>query len=393
MRHIHVIYAGGTIGMRTSDEGLVPDTELAEWLNRQLAGTDFAGNVSFMQLSPLIDSANATPAAWQQIVDAVRAVSRSAGGNATTSHTVSASNAVSAGAADEADAADKDAEKGNVESADGSVDVGSGDAFVILHGSDTMAYTAAALSFALPDIAAPIIMTGAQLPLTDAKSDAYSNVMGALQAAAHPGLVGVYIFFGRHLLRGNRATKISAWDFEAFASPGVAPIAQMDGSQLVADSWQIAYSQQVDNYRRARLPFPPRPFVPHDVMVLHVTPGMNAQRLAAALTPLPRAVVIRGYGMGNVPAQEPGFVDVLAEASGSGCVIVASSQTLHPRTDLRAYATGHALLDAGAVSGEDAMIEALYAKLIFLFSQGCSSEQVRTLIGRPLVGELTPAHA
>ncbi|MCI5826488.1 MAG: asparaginase [Arcanobacterium sp.] len=348
-KNIQVIYTGGTIGMHPSAAGLVPDSALGAWLKEQLAGTDFEECVRFTQLDPLIDSSNATPATWQQIVEAVR----SACAEAT--------------------------------------------AFVILHGTDTMAYTAAALSFALPDISAPIIVTGAQLPLTEFGSDALTNLMGALQAAVHPGLAGVYIFFGRHLLRGNRATKLSAWDFEAFGTPEVEPVAQMAGPWKWAEEAEEGVRKApaarttavCEHYNHLGLSLPAQPFAAHDVLVVHVVPGLTAQRLAALLDPLPKAVILRAYGTGNVPAEEPGFVEVLARASAQGCVVVASSQCVQPRTELHTYAAGHVLLGAGVVSGGDAVLEALYAKVIFLLSQGLTADRVRELIGIPLAGELT----
>lgn len=351
---IHVIYTGGTIGMKHTAEGLVPESHVETWLDQQLAETEFEGHVHTHQLSPLIDSSNATPATWQLIIDTIR------------EHAAQAT------------------------------------AFVILHGTDTLAYTASALSFALQDLPIPVIMTGSQLPFTHDGSDALPNVIGALHAAAQPHLRGVFVFFGHHLYQGNRTTKFSSWSLDAFDSPAATPVAK------IADSWTWT-SYNETNYPRSNREncnslslnggekslqppeqFPlPLPYKNYDVIVLHITPGLTAKRLQALLTPLPRGVILRGYGTGNIPADEPGFVDVLADAAAQGCIIIASTQTLQARVDLSTYATGNALMRAGVISGEDATIEALCTKLIFLLSQKHTTEKIRILMGTPLANELT----
>ena len=185
---VHITYTGGTIGMVESPHGLIPGADLDSWLAELLEGTALAGRVSLTVLDPLIDSANATPESWQAIIDDLRA------------HR----------AATPADGAD------GINGADGVK------SYVVLHGTDTMAYTSAALSYALTDFDRPVVVTGAQLPLSAIGSDAASNVTGALNAATSGRADGVSLFFGHHLLAGNRATKTSSWAFEGFASPGAA---------------------------------------------------------------------------------------------------------------------------------------------------------------------------
>ena len=185
---VHITYTGGTIGMVESPHGLIPGADLDSWLAELLEGTALAGRVSLTVLDPLIDSANATPESWQAIIDDLRA------------HR----------AATPADGTD------GINGADGVK------SYVVLHGTDTMAYTSAALSYALTDFDRPVVVTGAQLPLSAIGSDAASNVTGALNAATSGRADGVSLFFGHHLLAGNRATKTSSWAFEGFASPGAA---------------------------------------------------------------------------------------------------------------------------------------------------------------------------
>lgn len=334
--NIQVIYTGGTIGMKHTTEGLVPDSHVSMWLDQQLAGTEFEGHVHMHQFDPLIDSSNATPSTWQRIIDAIRDCAQEA------------------------------------------------TACVVLHGTDTLAYMASALSFALHDLPIPVIVTGSQLSLVEFGSDALCNVMGALQAAARPHLRGVFVFFGHHLYQGNRATKVSSWSFDAFDSPAVAPVAHM------AAPWNWTPRYRVSSESNSYTTSPePLPYMNHDVIVVHVTPGLTAQRLRALLTPLPHGLILRGYGTGNIPADEPGFVDVLADAADQGCVIIGSTQPYQARVDLGAYATGSALKRAHVVSGADATIEALYTKLLFLLSQNHTVEEIRKLMSIPLADELT----
>lgn len=338
--NIQVIYTGGTIGMRQTDAGLVPDSNVGAWVDKQLADTEFEGRVHVHQLNPLIDSSNATALTWQSIIDAVRARADNATG------------------------------------------------FVILHGTDTMAYTAAALSYALADLDVPIVVTGSQLPITHFGSDALSNLIGALQAAVRPNLRGVYIFFGTQLLRGNRSTKVSAWNVEAFASPSVPAVARSGGPW----NWTVGFDPNdapLEPKKGAPSEAAFRPYRQHDVVVIHVVPGMTANRLRAMLTPLPEAVILRGYGTGNIPAEEPDFVDVLREAADRGCLFVVTTQTQQALVNLDTYATGKVLNSIRAVSGGDATLEALYAKLQFLLSQGFDGEQVRYLVSRSIAGEMS----
>ncbi|MDU1524133.1 MAG: asparaginase domain-containing protein, partial [Cutibacterium granulosum] len=169
---ISVLYTGGTIGMVETPQGLAPGADLQGWLTDLLAGTGLAGQVVVTTMEPLVDSSNVTPLLWQRIVDQIR----------------------------------RDDES---------------DGFVVLHGTDTMAYTSAALSYALTDLDRPVVVTGSQLPLGTLNSDADANVMGALEAASSGRLHSVAVFFDHELLDGARVTKASSYDLRAFTSPNV----------------------------------------------------------------------------------------------------------------------------------------------------------------------------
>ncbi|WP_167202981.1 asparaginase [Actinomyces respiraculi] len=330
---LHVTYTGGTIGMVDSPRGLVPGADLEGWLTRLLEGTDLADGLTFSSLDPLIDSSNATPESWQQVVDDVRA------------HTHGPHAAAG---------------------------------LVILHGTDTMAYTSAALSYALTDLGRPVVITGSQLPALSPGSDAAANAIGALQAAGDPRAAGVSLFFGHHLLVGSRVTKTSAWSFEAFSSPAHPPLAragapwQWSATPGTGEGWQQ-----------------PLPYRRHDVAVIDVAPGLTTARLEAMLTPLPEAVILRAFGVGNVPSSEPGLPELIASVTAAGTAVVVASQCLEARVSLGLYETGDAMARAGAVGSGDMTLEAVYAKVQFLLSQGLRGAELAAWVGRPLAGELT----
>ena len=330
--HVHITYTGGTIGMVDSPHGLVPGADLEGWLTSLLEGTPLARSVSVTSLDPLIDSSNATPLSWQAIVDDLR------------SH------------ADQAPEA----------------------AFVVLHGTDTMAYTSAALSYALTDLSTPVVVTGSQLPLGVLGSDAAANVTGALKAATSGRIGGISLFFGHRLLAGNRATKSSSWAFTGFESPNAAPLA------TTGAPWQwAAQTPAGTGWKDAA------PYARHDVVVVDLAPGITATRLEALLTPLPEAVVLRAFGVGNVPSQEPGLTAVVERAIASGTAVVVASQCHESEVLLGHYEAGDALARSGAVGSRDMTLEATYAKVQFLLSQGLRGPELAAWMGRSIAGELT----
>lgn len=355
---IHITYTGGTIGMVESEHGLVPGADMAGWLRQLLSGSDelTPDQVSLTQLDPLIDSSNATPENWQTMIDDLRAHRDDA------------------------------------------------DAFVVLHGTDTMSYSSAALSYALTDFGKPVIFTGSQHPLGRIESDAAANMTGALNAAlsgrvgrshrtvldsttsatsaneasAHEAHESVCLFFGHHLFAGNRVTKASSWAFEGFHAPSTGTLA------CTGTPWEW---EPFDNPCEGWSD--PAPYTRHDVAVIDVAPGMSAARLAAMLDPLPEAVLLRAYGVGNIPSDEPGFADVIARTLGHGVPVVVASQCQQANVMLGRYETGDALARAGAIGTGDMTLEAAYAKIIFLLSQGVKGDDFADWMGRSIAGEIT----
>ncbi len=261
------------------------------------------------------------------------------------------------------------------------------DGFVILHGTDTMAYTASALSFMLENLSKPVILTGSQLPIGMIRTDGKENMITAIEIAAakHPDgtpiVPEVCIFFENQLLRGNRTTKINAENFNAFRS--------YNYPTLATAGIHIKYE-----YDRIRKPNPTLPLKPHyvydtNVIVLTLFPGIQENLIRNLLqTPGLRAVVLKTYGSGNAP-QKPWFIKALKEAVERGIVIVNISQCPTGMVEMGRYETGLHLLDAGVISGYDSTVESILTKLMFILGHGKTTEEIRHLMNIPLAGEIT----
>ena len=261
------------------------------------------------------------------------------------------------------------------------------DGFVILHGTDTMAFTASALSFMLENLGKPVILTGSQLPIGKLRTDGKENLITAIEIAAakHPDgtaiVPEVCIFFENHLLRGNRTTKINAENFNAFRSYNY-PLLATAG---------IHIKYEYDKIHKADPSKPLKPYFLYDtnVIVLTLFPGIQENIIRNILhTPGLRAVVLKTYGAGNAP-QKPWFIKLLKEATERGIVIVNISQCLTGMVEMGLYETGLHLLDAGVISGYDSTVEALITKLMFLLGHGKSDKEIRELMNQPIAGEFT----
>jgi L-asparaginase len=255
------------------------------------------------------------------------------------------------------------------------------DGFVVIHGTDTMAYTASALSFALAGLRKPVIVTGAQIPLAMPRSDAPGNLAGALLIAALSPLPEVCLYFGGKLLRGNRATKVSAVDFEAFDSPNHPPLGRL-GIRVEIDRQRVLPMPAREAFELAEP-------VAREVALLRLHPGLSVALLERMLAPTVAGLVLQSYGAGNGPVGLQGFVEALAAASARGVVIVNVSQCARGRVDPALYATGSPLAAAGVVGGHDMTVEAALTKLHHLLSLGIDAGEVRRRLQQPCCGELT----
>lgn len=255
------------------------------------------------------------------------------------------------------------------------------DAFVIVHGTDTMAYTASALSFMLGGLDKPVILTGAQIPLERLRNDALDNLLGALGVAGHYRIPEVGLYFHHKLLRGCRATKVDAAALDAFDSPNHPPLVEV-GVDVKVRWHRIRAAEPGGLNVQTTL-------APH-VAALRLYPGITRAVVENFLRPPLEGLVLETFGSGNAPDRDDDLLAPLREASDRGVVIVNVTQCLRGRVR-PSYAAGAALVDAGVVPGADMSPEAALAKLAFLLGQGLEPNEVRTLAGRSLRGELTEA--
>ena len=254
------------------------------------------------------------------------------------------------------------------------------DGFVVLHGTDTMAYTASALPFMLEGLDRPVILTGSQLPLSEVRNDARENLKTSILLAVDARISEVCIFFGDYLFRGCRAIKSSAASFHAFDSPNYPPLAEA-GTRIVV-------------YPSRLRPVSPGPrrlhsIHPIEIATFRLFPGLSVAVLENVLQRPLKALILESYGDGNGPANDQAFLTAIRRAADAGIVIVNCSQCPHGAVSQSNYETGTVLARAGVVSGHDLTIEAAVAKLMFLFSQYDSIDEVKRLMETNLVGELT----
>lgn len=260
------------------------------------------------------------------------------------------------------------------------------DGFVVLHGTDTMAYTASALSFMLENLRKPVVITGSQLPIGEVRTDGEENLITALQVAAATDAEGkpivqeVVILFENYLWRGNRSTKHSSDNFNAFKSSNYPHLAKI--------GLGITYFKEALWRCKNDEPLTPHYGFDTNVAYLNLFPGINETTVRYILNaPNLKGLVLRTFGAGNGPNAE-WFLNALREANDKGLVIVNVSQCENGFVTPSLYQTGNGLLRAGVVPGHDLTSEAAITKLMFLFGQGLDSERVKELMEQPMIGEM-----
>ena len=261
------------------------------------------------------------------------------------------------------------------------------DGFVILHGTDTMAFTASALSFMLEDLMKPVILTGSQLPIGALRTDGKENIITAIEIAAaknadgNPMVPEVCIFFHEKLMRGNRSTKINSESFGAFGSNNY-PLLAMAGTEIQF------YTRNI------------RKFIPglklkahheynSNIIIFSLFPGMQKEVVEKVLSAKElKGIIFRTFGAGNAP-QKKWLIDALSKATAEGKIIINITQCAGGRVHMERYGTGLQLQEAGVISGRDSTVEAALTKLMYLLGKNLPTEEVRRRMEISFAGEIT----
>lgn len=340
-RSILIIYTGGTIGMKQDpvDFTLKP-FNFGQILSEVPEIRKFVCRVDTYSFSPLIDSSDAQPEFW---IDLARLIKK---------------------------------EYANY------------DGFVVLHGTDTMSFTASALSFMLENLEKPVVFTGSQLPIGMLRTDGKENLISAVEIASaadeqgRPIVPEVTVFFDSHLYRGNRTIKYSAENFWAFRSEN-APALADTGIHIKYNLDEIRYPKQYGN------PLKISETLDTDVAILKIFPGMRENMVRALVgTKGLRAVILETFGSGNAPTQK-WFLDIISEADRRGLIMMNITQCIAGCVDMEAYATGIELKKMGVVSGYDSTLEAALAKLFYLMGKYADNDVVKRELNKNLRGEIS----
>ena len=336
-----IIYTGGTIGMKEDPmDGTLKPFDFSQIKAEVPELNKFAVRIDSYTFDPLIDSSDVEPSLWISLAEIIR---------------------------------------DRYEEYDG---------FVILHGTDTMAYSASTLSFMLEGLTKPVVFTGSQLPIGVPRTDGKENLISAVEIAAakdekgHARVPEVAICFDSQLLRGNRCVKYSAEAFNAFASPNCPPLAEA-GINIRYNTDLIRKPVYWDAQLRVQTRLDTR------VSILKVHPGMTPQVMRSVVCdPLTRACILETYGSGNALSRE-WFLDILREATAKGKILLNVTQCKSGTVNMDLYATGASLKHAGVLSGVDITTEAALGKLFCLMGRNDNNDWVKTMLEKDLCGEIS----
>lgn len=338
MKKLLLLYTGGTIGMVQDQKGILVPFDFNNITENvpELSRLDY--QVAVISFDPILDSSNMNMDSWIEMASII--------------------------------------EK-NYNEYDG---------FVILHGSDTMAYTASALSFMLENLAKPVILTGSQLPIGEIRTDAKENLITALEIAAAKDEHGqaivneVCIYFDYKLFRGNRSKKIEANKFEAFSTPNF-PILAEAGVHINFNSEVLMPRSEAAFVVHKKLKNP--------ISLLKIFPGISPAYVHAVISAEGvKAIILEGFGAGNT-CTDAWFVESLQQAVASGILILEITQCIGGNVEIGRYETSKHLAKMGVVGGLDLTFEAAITKLMFLFGQELSLNEIANQLTQNLRGEIT----
>ena len=337
---ILMIYTGGTIGMiQNAETGALESFNFDHLLNHVPELKRLNIDIDSITFDPPIDSSDMEPEMWSRIVTII--------------------------------------EEG-YERYDG---------FVILHGTDTMAFTASALSFMLEDLMKPVILTGSQLPIGALRTDGKENIITAIEIAAaknadgNPMVPEVCIFFHEKLMRGNRSTKINSESFGAFGSNNY-PLLAMAGTEIQF------YTRNIRKYVPG-LKLKAHHEYNSNIIIFSLFPGMQKDVVEKVLSAKElKGIIFRTFGAGNAP-QKKWLIDALSKATAEGKIIINITQCAGGRVHMERYGTGLQLQEAGVISGRDSTVEAALTKLMYLLGKNLPTEEVRRRMEISFAGEIT----
>lgn len=334
-KKILIIYTGGTIGMLKTSQGYSPAPGLLEHYMAQMPEFKHPSMPAYdlIEYTQLLDSSDMSTADWNNIAEDIY----------------------------------KHYEHY--------------DAFLILHGTDTLAYTSSALSFMLQDLNKPVILTGSQVPLMEIHTDARNNLIHAMLLAGVYPIAEVCIFFNNLLLRGNRAHKFNAHGFDAFISANFPPLGQV-GSEITVKTELLLPKPQNNTLTLQTIS-------PQKIAIFKFFPGVDLSLLKILIEQPLQALILETYGVGNAPTKEAVLLDILGQAKQQDLLLINTSQCLKSSVNMQSYATGQALTAFGVLSSYDMSQECIIAKLYYLLSrQTLTNNERRQLFMTPLCGEM-----
>ena len=326
-KHILLLTTGGTIASMEGVDGLEP--KRSDVMNREIAQLRTYYHITVRDVMCL-DSSNIQPEQWQQIARVVYECRRDF------------------------------------------------DGIVISHGTDTMAYTASAVTFMLPGIDRPVVFTGSQLPLLDVLSDGPDNLRTAF-AMASSGYPGVYLAFDRKVMRGCRAVKVRASGFSAFESVNARYAALVSNRGLEVDKSIVSLSPETPRLLDG---------ISNQVFLLKLTPGLSPDIFDTLTAMGYQGIVVEAFGLGGINVLGSGL-EGIRRAVEKGISVVVTTQCLYDSSDLRVYQVGNKLLELGVIQGRDMTTEAAMTKLMWAIGQGMNQAEISELFTKSLAGEIT----